>query len=519
MKRRLRIQTQNIVAILLELCYTNFHVSIVIMNLNSREGSLIEEFCVASAPVHFNMSCQNTREIVEKLYPLSPPLAYLHCFGCQQNVSDGEKLRGILSLMGYGFTEDLNAADLILFNTCAVRENAEKRVFGVIGQLKHLKKMKPGLVICLCGCMAQQPHVVEKIKQSYRMVDIVFGTFAMEHFPVLLYEVLEKRKKVYDISQEDLSMHEEIESIRTCQYKASVPIMYGCNNFCTYCIVPYVRGRERSRQPENILKEIEELAANGCKEILLLGQNVNSYGKRITDAKGNPVTFTDLLEKIDAIPGDFRVRFMTSHPKDASKKLIDVIWNSKKICKHLHLPVQSGSNRILTAMNRHYTREQYMEIIQYARSYDSEFSFTTDIIVGFPGETREDFLQTLSLLEEVRYDNIYSFIYSRRTGTKAAGFEDITSAEEKSKWMQELLVCQREIAHMRNQRYIGQTLPVLFDLIPQTGRLRGRSDDNIIVECAGPSELLGQFASVKIQEAYNWAVSGQLSDQSVSAFR
>ena len=330
------------------------------------------------------------RSLLEKLYP-APPLAYVHSYGCQGNVSDGEKLKGMLADMGYGFCDQAEQADLVLFNTCAIRENAEDRIFGNVGALKRWKAQSPRHKLLLCGCMMQQPHIVEKLKQSYPYVDLIFGTHVIHQLPQLLLSVLQQQKRVFYTPESDGVIAEGLPIRRDGNLKAWVPIMYGCNNFCTYCIVPYVKGRERSRQPEAILKEVRELVEQGYKEITLLGQNVNSYGKTLEQ----PISFAQLLTQIDAIPGDFRIRFMTSHPKDATKELFDVMAKSQKICHHLHLPVQCGSDRILQAMNRRYTVKQYLGLIDYARKTIPQMTFSSDIIVGFPGETEEDFEQYL----------------------------------------------------------------------------------------------------------------------------
>ena len=344
------------------------------------------------------------------------PLALIHSYGCQQNVSDGEKIKGMLSKVGYEFTSDVNEAQLILYNTCAVRENAEDKVFGKLGDLKHLKENNPELIIGICGCMAQQKHVAEKIKKTYRQVDLVFGTFAYNDMYNMLWEIISKHDRIFNLSENHVDINEDFLQLRDDKIRAFVPIMYGCNNFCTYCIVPYVRGRERSRKPESVIAEVKALVKNGYKEITLLGQNVNSYS----------YGFPELLRELDKIEGDFRIRFMSSHPKDASHELIDAILECKKVCKHLHLPVQAGSDRILKLMNRRYTTADYLKIIDYARSKDPEFSFTTDLIVGFPSETYEEFCETKELIKKVKYDNIYSFVYSRRSGTKAAETSQIS---------------------------------------------------------------------------------------------
>ncbi|MBP1549551.1 MAG: tRNA (N6-isopentenyl adenosine(37)-C2)-methylthiotransferase MiaB [Oscillospiraceae bacterium] len=437
----------------------------------------------------------------------TPPLCYLHSFGCQQNVSDGEKILGLLMEMGYGITSDISSADLIIYNTCAVRENAELKIYGLIGNLKHLKEQKPDLIIGICGCMAQQEQVVEKIKKTYKQVDLIFGTFALKELPKLLYNVLTEKKTAVDITEYSTVIPEDIKSVRSGSFKAGVPVMYGCNNFCSYCIVPYVRGRERSREPEAILNEVKELAAAGYKEIMLLGQNVNSYGKTLD----NPISFSELLRMINDIEGDFKIRFMSPHPKDATKEFIDTIVECDKICKHLHLPLQSGSDYILEAMNRRYTVEKYMEIVNYARSRIPDFSFSTDIIVGFPNETYEDFKGTLDVIRKVKYDNIFSFIYSKRTGTKAALIDDKTSDKDKSKWMRELLAVQREISSEFFKRFEGRTLEVLFDAESKNNDwYNGKSDEFIIVEAKSDENVIGQRKKVKITKAFNWALQGEI---------
>ena len=347
-----------------------------------------------------------------------PPVAHVHSFGCQQNVSDGEKIKGMLADMGYGFSNSADGADLVLFNTCAVRENAEDRVFGNLGALKHNKKQNPDMLIGVCGCMVQQEHITERIRKSFPYVDMVFGTHVLHTLPQIIYEAMTTHKRQISIPQMDGVIAEGIPLRRESALKASVPIMYGCNNFCTYCIVPYVRGRERSRDPEDILAEVRQLVENGCKEVLLLGQNVNSYGR------GTDVNFPELLRRINDIPGEFRICYMSSHPKDATRELIDTIAECGKVTRHFHLPVQSGSNRILKLMNRSYTREHYLELINYAKERIPDVALTSDIIVGFPGETYEDFQDTLSLIREVKYDSLFTFIYSPRKGTKAAEMPD-----------------------------------------------------------------------------------------------
>lgn len=434
-----------------------------------------------------------------------PPLAFIHSYGCQQNVSDGEKIKGRLAQIGYDFTDNTDEAQLILLNTCAVRENAEDRVFGNIGNMKKLKENNRELVIGICGCMAQQKHVAEKIKSAYRQVDLVFGTFAYNDLYSMLWEIISKHKRIFNQTENHIDIDEDFVQLRDDKLRAFVPIMYGCNNFCTYCIVPYVRGRERSRKPESVIEEVKKLVDSGYKEITLLGQNVNSYS----------YGFPQLLREINKLDGNFRIRFMSSHPKDATKELIDAIIDCDKVCTHLHLPVQAGSDRILKLMNRRYTVEKYMEIINYARQRDPEFSFTTDLIVGFPGESYEEFCETKELIKRVKYDNIYSFVYSRRSGTKAAEMEDHISDKQKGLWLRELLLEQREISSEWFGRFVGRTVTVLAEGEGRTSSdyLTGKTDENIIVEFKADKKYIGEFIQVRITKAMNWALEGELVEE------
>lgn len=436
--------------------------------------------------------------------------AFTHHYGCQQNVSDGEKINGMLLEMGYVLCESPQDADLVLFNTCAVRENAEDRIFGNVGALKHAKRRNPDMVVCLCGCMVQQEHIAEKIKKSFPYVDLVFGTHGMKKFPELLCNRLSGAVRQFETQDAAGEIVEGLPIARNGGAKAFLPVMYGCNNFCTYCVVPFVRGRERSREPEHILTEARELIANGVKDITLLGQNVNSYGRGLV----KPKTFSELLCDIAALDGDFRIRFMTSHPKDCTRELIDVIAAHDKICNHIHLPVQSGSNRILAAMNRSYTREQYLDLIHYAKEKLPDVSFTSDIIVGFPGETRADFDETLSLVREVGYHSFYTFVYSRRHGTKAAELDDPVPADEKMRWFRELLDVQQQIGRAKYEQLIGRSIRVLAEGVGKTSEkhLTGRSEANVIVDFIAPKEKIGQFVTVNITEALNWAVLGNLTE-------
>ncbi|MDE7362100.1 MAG: tRNA (N6-isopentenyl adenosine(37)-C2)-methylthiotransferase MiaB [Oscillospiraceae bacterium] len=451
------------------------------------------------------------REFAQKAAALfaergSPPKAHVHTFGCQQNVSDGEKIKGMLAEMGCGLSDTPDGADIIIFNTCAVRENAEDRVFGNLGALKHEKRRNPDVIIGVCGCMVQQEHIVERIRRSFPHVDLVFGTNALHTLPELIYGQLTERKRSFRIPGGDGVIAEGLPLRRESALKVSIPIMYGCNNFCTYCIVPYVRGRERSRRMEDIIAEAKSAIAGGAKELLLLGQNVNSYGKELgTD-------FPSLLREINALDGEFRICYMSSHPKDATRELIDTIAECEKVTRHFHLPVQSGSSRVLGLMNRRYTREDYLGIVNYIRERIPDAALTSDIIVGFPGETREDFEETLSLIREVGFDSLYTFIYSPRKGTKAASMPDPVSAEEKGEWFRELLEVQGEIGRGMYEKYVGQTLRVLCEGEGRTSSelLTGKTPQDVIVDFDGDRSLIGRFVSVKIERAYQWALVGKI---------
>ena len=446
-------------------------------------------------------------EIMEIRKRGEKPLAFIRTYGCQQNVADSEKIKGMLEKSGFGFTDEPDDADFILFNTCAVREHAEDRVFGNVGALKNLKRRHPQILIALCGCMMEQEHVANRIYRSFPFVGLVFGTHALHHFPELMYRSLVDGRRIFERGNDDNKLYEGFPVRRDGSFKGWLPIMYGCNNFCTYCIVPYVRGRERSREKELILSEAREMINSGYKDITLLGQNVNSYGKTLQ----NPVTFAELISDIDKYDGDYWLRFMTSHPKDCSRELIDAIANSRHISKHLHLPFHSGSDRILKAMNRHYNRKKYLETIAYAKEKIDGVSLTSDIIVGFPGETYEDFKETLSLIREVEFTSLFTFIYSPRVGTPAAKMDDPIPAEEKSKWFRELLDVQEEIAAKRCSSMVGQTERVLIESEKEnTGELNARTSGNIIVELDGDPSLIGTFQNVKITRARNWILKGEL---------
>lgn len=435
------------------------------------------------------------------------PLAFVRTFGCQQNVSDSERMKGMLAEMGFGFTETPEQADFILFNTCAVREHAVDRVFGNVGALKHIKRRHPKTIIAVCGCMVQQPHVAKKLKEHYPFVGLVFGTHVIHQLPQLLWDALGSKRQLTVTPVMDGVIAEDIPVRRDGTFKAFVPIMYGCNNFCTYCIVPYVRGRERSRDPERILAEVKELVQQGYTDITLLGQNVNSYGK----GESHGVNFPALLRKINAIEGDFLIRFMTSHPKDATKELFDTIADCRKISRHFHLPFQSGSDRILKEMNRHYDRAQYLSLVEYARKVVPDITFTSDIIVGFPGETREDFEDTLSLVEQVGFSSLFTFIYSPRVGTPAAQMPDPTPKEEKVKRLQELTDLQEQLSAKRLQTLVGTTHRGLIETAGD-GFLEVRLSDNSVVRVEGEQSLLGKHALVEITAARSFIVQGSIRE-------
>lgn len=435
------------------------------------------------------------------------PLAFVETYGCAQNENDSERLRGMLADMGYGFCEDVKNADLIIYNTCAVRENAELRVFGNLGALKHLKSKKPSLIIGVCGCMIQQPHIAEQIKKKYKHVDMVFGTHVLYKFPQFLDDALAD-KRVVDIEDSEGRIFEGISSKRDKPPLAKIPIMYGCNNFCTYCIVPYVRGRERSRSVENILNEVKDVAAQGYKEVMLLGQNVNSYGNDLDDG----ISFAKLLEKVCHVDGIERIRFMTSHPKDISDELIEVMAREDKICKQLHLPVQCGSDRILKKMNRSYNIEKYLDIVRRVREKMPDIVLTSDVIVGFPGETNEDFEGTMDILRQVEYDMIFSFIYSKRKGTPAAEMEDCLTPEEKHRNFERMVEFQNEISKKKNDAYFGRIERVLVEGESKTNPefLSGRTDGGKIVNFRGDRSLVGELVDVKITEVKTWSLLGEI---------
>ena len=456
---------------------------------------------------------ERQREFEQKIQALhegrtAPLLAMVDTFGCQQNVADSQHIMGMLEAMGFGFTDDPARAAVVVLNTCAIRDHAEKRVYGTLGALTHTKKADPEQVICLCGCMAQRPEVAEKVRQSYRHVDLVFGPQALWKFPELLYNVYTQRRRVFSVADEHGAIAEGMPVVREGRTRAWVSIMYGCNNFCSYCIVPYVRGRERSRDPEQIIAEVRQLVADGFKEITLLGQNVNSYGKDLD----TPCDFADLLTALDAIDGDYLIRFMSSQPKDATHKLFDAMARSRHVARQLHLPVQSGCDRVLRAMNRPYDKAKYLELITYARKVMPELVLTSDVIIGFPGETEAEAMETVALVEQVRFDALFTFIFSPRPGTPAAKMDDPMPREEKQKWFDRLCDTQNRISEELHAAYVGRTLRCLVDGESDDARwpLTARTAGGRLVHLVGDKSAVGTYHDVKITDSNTWALFGEL---------
>lgn len=439
----------------------------------------------------------------------SPLTFHVTTFGCQMNARDSEKLVGILERIGYVET-DTEDADFVIYNTCTVRENANNKVYGRLGVLQNYKKKNPHMLIGLCGCMMQETVVVEKLKESYRFVDLIFGTHNIYKFAELIVTAMESDSMTIDIWKDTDQIVEDLPVERKYSFKSGVNIMFGCNNFCSYCIVPYVRGRERSRDPEAIISEIRQLVADGVVEVMLLGQNVNSYGKNLE----NPITFARLLEKIEQIEGLERIRFMTSHPKDLSDELIEVMGRSKKICKHLHLPVQSGSSRILKKMNRHYTKEQYLELVEKIRKNVPDVSLTTDIIVGFPGETEEDFEETMDIVRKVRYDSVFTFIYSKRTGTPAAVMEDQIPEDVVKNRFDRLLKEVHTIAAEVCAVHEGTIQTALIESVSEhdPSMVTGRLSNNLLVHIKGDKGMIGRLADVRLTECKGFYYLGELAE-------
>ena len=446
------------------------------------------------------------RELTEKLG--RRPTCCVTTFGCQMNARDSEKLVGILEQAGYEISEN-EKADFVIFNTCTVRDNANQRVYGRLGELNGYKRRNPNMKIALCGCMMQEPSVIEKLKKSYSFVDLIFGTHNIYKFAELLCATFETEGMIIDIWKDTDKIVEDLPTDRKYSFKSGINIMFGCNNFCSYCIVPYVRGRERSRRPEDIIREIRGLVADGVVEIMLLGQNVNSYGKNLEE----PVSFAELLREVEKIEGLERIRFMTSHPKDLSEDLIRVMKESKKICRHLHLPLQSGSTKILKRMNRCYTKEQYLELAEKIRREIPDIAITTDIIVGFPGETPEDVEETLDVVRRVKFDNAFTFIYSKRTGTPAAAMEDQVPAEQVKVSFDKLLKTVQDTAREQIAKYHGLVMDALIEEVnsDDSSMVTGRLSNNTIVHVRGGAELIGKIVPVAMDECRGFYYMGHIA--------
>ena len=438
------------------------------------------------------------------------PLCCVTTFGCQMNARDSEKLAGILKAAGYEMTQEENA-DFVIFNTCTVRDNANQRVYGRLGVLNGYKKKNPGMKIALCGCMMQEPSVIEKLKKSYGFVDLIFGTHNIYKFAELLTASFEREGMIIDIWKDTDRIVEDLPVERKYSFKSGINIMFGCNNFCSYCIVPYVRGRERSRNPEDIIREIEGLVSDGVTEVMLLGQNVNSYGKNLE----NPVTFAQLLTQVEKIEGLQRIRFMTSHPKDLSPELIQVMKESKKICRHLHLPLQSGSTRILKAMNRRYTKEQYLELALRIKREIPDISITTDIIVGFPGETFEDVEETIDVIRKVKFDNAFTFIYSKRTGTPAASMENQVPESQVKEAFDRVLKAVQDTAKEQAGRFQGQIMEILVEERNENDPrlLTGRLSNNMLVHFPGDISLIGKLVRVSLDVCHGFYYTGHMVEE------
>lgn len=474
------------------------------IDLNSKEPTVEPQ-----RQYYFMAKCREWVKRKEK--ELNRPLTFsVVTFGCQMNAKDSEKLAGILEKIGYVQVEG-EVADFVVYNTCTVRENANTRVYGRLGHLNGLKRKNPDMLVALCGCMMQEDAVVEKIRKSYRFVDMIFGTHNIFKLAELMDTRLSSKTMIIDIWKDTSLIVEDLPSERKYRFKAGVNIMYGCNNFCSYCIVPYVRGRERSRNPEDIVKEVEELVADGVVEIMLLGQNVNSYGKSLEE----PISFAKLLTRLEQIEGLKRIRFMTSHPKDLSDELIEVMKNSQKICRHLHLPVQSGSTAVLKKMNRNYTKEDYLKLAEKIRTAMPDISLTTDIIIGFPGETEEDFLETLEVVKTVRYDSAYTFLYSKRSGTPASVMDSQVEEAVSKERFDRLLKTVQEIAGQMTGRMEGTVEEVLVEEInsQDSSLLTGRLSNNSLVHFKGSEDLIGKLIKVKLSECKGFYYFGELTEE------
>lgn len=484
------------------------------MNHNEELEAILANIDLHDAPpeeepyrqYYFIAKCR--QYVKEKSKELGRPLlAHTKTFGCQMNARDSEKLSGILEEIGYVMTES-EQADFVIYNTCTVRDNANQKVYGRLGALNNIKKKNPHMKIALCGCMMQEPTVVEKLKTSYRFIDLIFGTHNIYKFAELIDACQESDRMIIDIWKDTDRIVEDLPAERKYSFKSGVNIMFGCNNFCSYCIVPYVRGRERSREPKDILREIKRLVADGVTEVMLLGQNVNSYGKNLE----HPVSFAALLKEIELIEGLERIRFMTSHPKDLSEELIEVMKHSSKICRHMHLPLQSGSSRLLKIMNRRYTKESYLELVSRLRAAIPDISLTTDIIVGFPGETEEDFQETLDVVRKVRYDSAFTFIYSKRTGTPAAAMENQVPEDVVKDRFDRLLKEVQEISKEMSSRFEGQTMPVLVEQVNEQDDhlMTGRLDNNLLVHFPGTVEMIGKIVPVYLKESKGFYYMGEV---------
>lgn len=436
---------------------------------------------------------EDVKQIVYNKFS-NQPLANVVTFGCAQNENDSEKIRGLLSQLGYAMTDSLENSDIVIYNTCAIRENAELKIFGNIGKLKALKAAKPDMIVAVCGCMVMQQHIVDKIKKSYPFVDIVFGVNNLEILPLLMYKRYTEGKKQILAPQEKTDIVENTPILRSGKSKASISIMFGCDNFCSYCIVPYVRGRERSRKPQAIYNEFKSLIEAGYKDITLLGQNVNSYGKNLEEE----FDFSDLLQLLCTVPGEYVIHFMSSHPKDISRKLIDTIRDNLQISRQIHLPVQAGNDRVLKEMNRHYTISQYMDIINYAKEQIPGVSFSSDMIVGFPGETYEEYLDTEELVKNVRFTQLFTYIYSKRNGTKAADMTDNVSHKEKSQWLNRLIKIQQDIVFDHLNSFIGKEVRALVEEKHPDGSYTARMSNTFVVKFTSETDCLDRFVTLKI---------------------
>ena len=481
------------------------------LEINLDEIDLAKEAPVEEPQRQYYFIAKAKKKVLELEEKLGrKPTYHVQNFGCQMNARDSEKLTGILEAIGYGGT-DSEEADFVIYNTCTVRENANNKVWGRLGYLNTYKKQHPHMKIALCGCMMQEPEVIEKLKKSYRFVDLIFGTHNIYKFAELIVTSFEQKEMVIDIWKDTDQIVEDLPVERKYFFKSGVNIMFGCNNFCSYCIVPYVRGRERSRRPEDIIREIEHLVKDGVVEVMLLGQNVNSYGKNLE----HPMSFAQLLTEIEKIEGLKRIRFMTSHPKDLSDELIEVMGKSKKICRHLHLPLQSGSSRILKEMNRRYDKEQYLKLVEKIRKAVPDIALTTDIIVGFPGETEEDFLETMDVVKQVGYDSAFTFIYSRRTGTPAAAMKDQVPQDVVKDRFDRLLKEVQHSAAVRANALTGRTEEVLVEEVNAQDEtlVTGRLSNNFVVHFPGSSQLIGKIVKVTLKECKGFYFYGEIAEE------